>query len=218
MICAICEKRKEKRFCPAVHGRICPQCCGEQREVTLACPRECVYLQQAREHEKPRHIEDLDRSALFSQVEIPEQFIYEHEHLVVGLSYALFKSVNSDYSLLDADLISALSSLASSYETLVNSGLHYETPVANMGRQAVVAEVQKMVKEYREAEQKHLGYSRLKDTDVLRALVFIVRLAYGRTSGRPKSRAFVDFLFVQFPDKPSAATLPEEVGSRIITP
>jgi len=33
--CAVCEIRKEKRFCPAVHGRICPQCCGEQREVTL---------------------------------------------------------------------------------------------------------------------------------------------------------------------------------------
>ena len=46
--CAICEIRKEKRFCPAVHGRICPQCCGEQREVTLDCPSDCPYLQQAR--------------------------------------------------------------------------------------------------------------------------------------------------------------------------
>lgn len=218
MSCAICEKRKEKRFCLAVHGRICPQCCGEQREVTLDCPRECVYLQQAREHEKPRRIEDLDRSALFPQIEIPERFIYEHEHLVVGLSYALFKSASSDHTLMDTDLISALSSVITSYETLVNSGLVYETPIASMGRQAVAAEVQKMVKEYREAEHKHLGYSRLKDTDVLRALVFILRMAYGRTSGRPKSRAFVDFLYGQFPDRPSGATAPEEAGSRIITP
>ncbi len=218
MSCAICEKRKEKRFCLAVHGRICPQCCGEQREVTLDCPRECVYLQQARGHEKPRQLEGLDRPALFAQVEIPEQFIYEHEHLVVGLSYALFKSASGNPSLIDTDLISALSTLASSYETLVNSGLVYEIPLASMGRQAVVAEVQKMVKEYREAEQKHLGYSRLKDTDVLRALVFIVRLAYGRTSGRPKSRAFLDFLFAQFPEKPPVASAPEEVGSRIVIP
>jgi len=215
--CAICEKRKEKRFCLAVHGRICPQCCGEQREVTLDCPRECTYLQQAREHEKPRQIEDLDRSALFPQVAIPEQFIYEHEHLVVGLSYALFKSVNSDHSLMDMDLIAALSSLISSYETLVNSGLVYEIPSTSIGRQAVIAEVHKMVKEYREAEQKHLGYSRLKDGDVLKALVFILRMAYGRTSGRPKARVFIDFLFAQFPDKPSKAA-PDEVGSRIITP
>ena len=160
----------------------------------------------------------MDRSALFPQIEIPEQFIYEHEHLVVGLSYALFKSASNDHSLMDMDLISALSSLVASYETLVNSGLVYETPIASMGRQAVAAEVQKMVKEYREAEHKHLGYSRLKDADVLRALVFILRMAYGRTSGRPKSRAFMDFLYAQFPDKPSGAAAPEEVGSRIITP
>ena len=60
MSCAICEKRKEKRFCPAIHGRICPQCCGEQREVTLDCPSDCVYLLQAREHEKPRSMADLN--------------------------------------------------------------------------------------------------------------------------------------------------------------
>jgi hypothetical protein len=121
-------------------------------------------------------------------------------------------------SLMDADLISALASLISSYQTLVNSGLVYETPIASMGRQAVAAEVQNMVKEYREAEQKHLGYSRLKDNDVLRALVFILRMAYGRTSGRPNSRAFIDFLYAQFPDQPSGAVAPEDVGRRIITP
>src|SRR5437764_34102 len=43
--CVICEKRKEKRFCPEVHGRICPQCCGENPEITLDCPSDCVYLQ-----------------------------------------------------------------------------------------------------------------------------------------------------------------------------
>ena len=50
MSCAICEVRKEKRFCPAVHDRICPRCCGTEREVTLDCPSECVFLQQARAH------------------------------------------------------------------------------------------------------------------------------------------------------------------------
>ena len=55
MSCVICEIRKEKRVCPAVHGRICAQCCGEQREVTLDCPSDCPYLQQAREHEYEGH-------------------------------------------------------------------------------------------------------------------------------------------------------------------
>ena len=70
-----------------------------------------------------------------------------------------------------------------------------------------------MIKEYREAEQKHMGYVQLRDSEVLRALVFLVRMAHGRTSGRPKSRAFVDFLLAQFPEKPSGIAAPEEAGS-----
>jgi hypothetical protein len=216
--CAICEKRKEKRFCPAIHGRICPQCCGEQREVTLDCPSECVYLQQAREHEKPRSLDGLDQSVMFPQIEIGDQFLYEHEHLILGLSFALAKTARADRSINDADLIAALTSMAKTYETLVNSGLHYETPITNMSQQAIAAEVQKMLKEYREAEQKHLGYSRLRDSDVLRALVFLLRMGHARSSGRPKSRAFLDFVLSQFPESQSAIAAPDSVGSRIIVP
>jgi hypothetical protein len=216
--CAICEKRKEKRFCPAIHGRICPQCCGEQREVTLDCPSDCVYLQQAREHEKPRSMRDLNPADLFVQVEVEDQFLYQHEHLLMGLTYALSKSVRADRSLNDTDLIAGLTALTKTWETLVNSGLVYESPIASPAQQAVVAEVQNMVKEYREAEQKHVGYVQLRDSEVLRALVFLVRMIHGRTSGRPKSRAFVDFLLAQFPEKTSGVTSPEEVGSRLITP
>ncbi len=218
MSCAICEKRKEKRFCPAVHGRICAQCCGEQREVTLDCPSDCVYLQQARQHEKPRAASDLDPSLLFPQVEVGEQFIYEQEHLIVGLSYALGKAARKDRALHDSDLIAALTSMVKTHETYVNSGLHYQLPITNIAQQAVMAEVQQMVKEYREAEQKQFGQSRLRDVEVLRALVFLLRLAYSRTSGRPKARVFVDFLFSQFPEKDSVIASPEEAGSRIITP
>jgi hypothetical protein len=216
--CAICEIRKEKRFCPAVHGRICPQCCGEQREVTLDCPRDCPYLQQAREHEKPRPADQFDRDSLFLQVEISEQFIYEREELLMGLSYALAKAAQADRSLNDRDLIAALSALGTSYERLVNSGLHYEQPLTSGAQQAAAAQVEEMLKQFHEAEQKELGYSRLRDSEVLKALVFLVRLGYGRTSGRPKSRAFIDFLLAQFPEKQSAVITPQEAGSRIIVP
>lgn len=218
MSCAICEKRKEKRFCPAVHGRICAQCCGEQREVTLDCPSDCPYLQQAREHERPRPLTDVDQSLLFPQVEIPEQFLYEHEHLVVGLSFALAKAARSDRQMNDADLLGALGSTAKAYDTLVNSGLLYGTPTTSISQQAITAELQKMVKEYREAEEKHLGYSRLRDSDVLKALVFLLRMGYAHTSGRPKSRAYRDFVLSQFPEKESAIASPQDAGSSIIIP
>lgn len=218
MSCAICEIRKEKRFCPAVHGRICPQCCGEQREVTLDCPSDCPYLLQAHEHEKPRPVEQIDPAGLFLQVEVSDQFMYEKEHLLMGLTYALAKAARADRSLHDQDLIAALSVLAQSYERRVNSGLHYEQPLTSDARRRVASEIETMVKEYREAEQKHAGYSSLRDSDVLKALVFLLRLANGRTSGRPKARTFVEFLFAQFPDKESVVVAPQEAGSRIILP
>jgi len=215
--CAICEKRKEKRFCPAVHDRICAQCCGEQREVTLDCPSDCVYLQQAREHEKPRELRDLDQAALFPQIELGDQFLYEHEHLIVGLTFALAKSARADRGINDADMIASLGAITKTHETLSNSGLHYEAPTTSLTQQAIAAEMQKMLKEYREAEAKHLGYSRLRESDVLKALVFLLRMSYARTSGRPKARAFVDFVLAQFPEQPSIAGS-EEAGSRLIVP
>lgn len=215
--CTICSVRKEKRFCPAVHGRICPQCCGEQREITLDCPSDCTYLLQARQHEKPREAGELNPAEMFLQVELTDQFMYEYEHLIMGLSFALAQSAHANRALNDRDLIAALASMAKSYETLVNSGLVYETPTANVAQQAVAAEVLNMVKEYRQAEQKHTGVTRLRDGDVLKALVFLLRMAHGRTSGRPRSRAFIDFLFSQFPEK-TGVIAPEEAGSRIITP
>ena len=217
MSCAICEKRKEKRFCPAVHDRICAQCCGEQREVTLDCPSDCVYLQQAREHEKPRELRDLDQAALFPQIELGDQFLYEHEHLIVGLTFALAKSARADRGINDADMIASLGAITKTHETLANSGLHYEAPTTSLTQQAIAAEMQKMLKEYREAEAKHLGYSRLRESDVLKALVFLLRMSYARTSGRPKARAFVDFVLAQFPEQPAIAGS-EEAGSRLIVP
>ena len=247
--CAICEERKEKRFCPAVHGKICPQCCGEQREVTLDCPSDCPYLLQAREHATTHHANtqserpgERDREALFPEVEIPdveitEQFLYEREELILGLSFALAKCARADRSLadrsladrsladrplMDRDLIAAVSSLAKSYQTLVNSSLIYEPPTANLAQQTIAREiareVETMVREFREAEQQHIGHTRLRDSDVLKALVFLLRLGLRRTSGRPKSRAFVDFLFAQFPAKESVITGAEEAGRRIVIP
>ena len=223
MSCALCHVRKEKRFCPAVHGRICAQCCGEQREVTLDCPSDCHYLQQARAHEKPSTEGDLDREALFPQIEISRQFPYEHEQLILGLSFALAKSARAGRSLdgrglTDRDLIAALTSLAKSYQTLVQSSLIYEQPTANLAQQQIAREVETMVKEFREAEHKHLGYSRLRDSEVLQALVFLLRMGIARASGRPRSRAFVDFLLAQFPESPSPITAPETSSSRIIIP
>jgi hypothetical protein len=217
MSCAICEIRKEKRFCPVVHGRICPVCCGREREVTLDCPSTCEYLQQARRNERPRPMAELDPEAIFPKVEVREDFVYKREPLVVGLSFGVAKVARGDRSINDRDAIAAITALAKKYQTLTGSGLYYETAVASVPQQAIIAELEKMITQYRELEQKHVGYATLKDSEALEALVFLVRMAHGRTSGRPKSRAFLDFLFQQFPEKPGVVA-PAETASRLIVP
>jgi hypothetical protein len=169
-----------------------------------------------------------DRAAMFPEVELSEQFLFDREQLILGLSFALAKSARAGRSLIagaldqrpvtDRDLIEALVSLAKSYQTLVQSSLIYEQPPASLLQQQIAHEVATMVKEFREAEQKHAGYSRLRDAEVLKALVFLVRMGMSRTSGRPKSRAFVDFLFAQFPEAPAGVAAPEAAESRIVIP
>jgi hypothetical protein len=172
---------------------------------------------QSREHERAHYGENLDPAVLFLKVEIGDQFLYEHEHLVMGLSFALARAAEKDRALTDRDVLAGISTMARSYERLVNSGLHYDEPTQSLAQQAVAAELLTMIKQYREAEVKHTGYSRLRDSDLLKALVFLVRMGYGRTPGRPKSRTFIDFLKAQFPERESKRAAGQP-ASRIITP
>ena len=220
MPCALCQTRKPRRFCPALHDRICAVCCGTAREVTLDCPADCPWLQQARAHEKPRPLEELAASGveLFPRLEISQGFLHERQPLILGLSFALARTVRGFPELNDRDLIAALTTLARSYERLASSGLHYQEPAAGGAQQVLGEELEKMIAEYRQVEIRHLGYASLRDADVLKALVFLLRLGHSRTSGRPRSRACLDFLRVQFPEKEKTIASPSDAPGRIIVP
>jgi hypothetical protein len=170
---------------------------------------------------------DRDRRALLAEleipdIEIPQQFLYEREELILGLSFALAKTARADRSLMDRDVLAAVSTLARTYNTMVNSSLIYEPPTTNLVHQAVVrdiaSEVDTLAREYREEEERHIGLTRLRDSDVLKGLVFLLQFGVLRTSGRPKSRGFIDLLLAQFPDKQSVLVGPDDGGSRIVIP
>jgi hypothetical protein len=216
--CAICSNRKEKRFCLAVHGRICPQCCGEQRERTLDCPSECPYLQQARQHEKPRQLEDAPPEEVFPKVELSDEFLQAREPVISGILQTIGRLSRRDRSLNDQEVIAALVNLAKSYRTLVGSGLIYEQVPPSLAQQALIEAVRQLLQEFRELEREHLGYTTLKDTEVLKVLVLALRLAHIHTSGRPLSRAFLDFLHDRFAEALSSIAAADEPGSRIIMP
>lgn len=198
MACTLCRTRKEKRVCPALSSRICTVCCGEQREVTLECPVGCVYLQQARQNEKPRSAEELREAELFRQVQIPAEFPYKFEPLIMGLLFSMARLAFSHSDWRDRDMIAALVQHTKGHERKTHSNLVFpESP--NPIRDALVEAFQQMVVDYRMIEIKNTGTTKLTDTDIFHALVQIVRMAQTTTNGRPKSRRFVQGLLAQFP-------------------
>src|SRR5262245_14974649 len=83
MECAICEKRRPRRFCPAVRGQICPICCGESREMTLECPLDCEFLVEARKHERAAELRPEDFPN--KDIEVTEELITANENLLLVL-------------------------------------------------------------------------------------------------------------------------------------
>ena len=216
MSCAICLQRKEKRFCPAIHGRICPQCCGEQRELTLDCPSDCPYLQQARQHEGLRELHHLPAEEVFPKVQISDEFLDRREPLIEGILHAIGNLSRQDRSMNDREVIAALTTMTQSYQILAGSGLVYEQASPSLAQQAITETLRRLLQDYRQVEQEHLGRSSLTDGEALKALVFTLRLALTHTSGRPRSRRFLDFLRETFPASPGGPTATP--SSRIFMP
>jgi hypothetical protein len=214
--CSLCHIRKEKRFCLALHDRICPQCCGAERESTLDCPSECTYLQQARQHEKPRELESLAQEELFRDVNLEQRFFYDHEHLIAGLMYGIAQLAWRQKDWTDQEFLRVLTAITRATATRAGSGLIVGESSPNPMQQALQEEIDKMIAQYRRLEEQHLGYFQLKDSDVLRALVFLVRMGHSRTNGRRKSRAFLDSVRAQFPAQSTAGVAPAANSSLII--
>ena len=210
MNCTLCETRKEKRFCPALHARICAACCGTHRELILDCPSDCSYLKQAREYDRfrPELFED---ERWFAHVQVEEDLLDAHPVLLEDLVESITQSALGNSSLRDRDVIEALTTLVRSFATRANSGLHYEPTRPSLAQQALIRELREVIEDY-DQEGQEMGDSHLHDSDALKALVFVLRLALDRSSGRPLSRGFLDFLRTEF-TKDASNTL-----SRIVLP
>ena len=196
MSCSLCETRKEKRFCPALDARICAVCCGTHRELILDCPSDCSYLKQARAHERFRP-ELLEDERWFAHVQIDEDLLDTHPVLLQDLVESITKSALENSSLRDRDVIDALTTLVRSFQTRAHSGLHYEPTPPSLAQQALLEELREVIADYDE-EGRQMGDPYLRDSDAFKALVFVLRLALDRSSGRPLSRGFLNFLRTEF--------------------
>ena len=196
MTCPICQKRKAKRFCPAKAENICSVCCGSEREVTIDCPSDCSYLVASREYDFER--QEIDWATLpFADIKIHPSFPRGHIQLLNTISYAICVHARDNRRLVDSDVIAALQALAESYRTL-SSGIYYEKPPDYRDQRELYEALKIAIDRYKKVEVQEAGVISVRDGDIRDALVFFTQLGATRTNGRPKGRAYLDFLRTQF--------------------
>jgi hypothetical protein len=203
MNCAICAVRRPKRLCPGVGGEICSICCGTEREVTVSCPLECEYLQDARRHEKPM---PSDSGSLPDRdIRVTDEFLRDHDELLMALAGIVSGAALETQGVNDFDVRDTLAALVRTYRTL-QSGVYYETRPENALAGRLFRTVQERIGEFRSEEQRNLGIAKTRDTEILQCLVFFERVEFGRNNGRRRGRAFIDLLrnLVQSPEHPAA--------------
>lgn len=213
MACAICRIRKPRRFCPGVRGDICTICCGTEREVTVDCPLDCEYLQEARKHERPAEVNPDDFPN--KDIRVTEEFLQDHEPLLVAVASGLTRAAFDTPGAADRDVRDTLDALIRTHRTL-QSGVYYETRPDNALANQIYTALQNALEAYRKSESERLGMSQIRDSDVLGALVFLQRLELDRNNGRPRGRAFLDFLRSFFGAGDGEAPVPR--ASSLIVP
>jgi hypothetical protein len=180
--------------------------------MTLNCPLDCEYLQEARKHERPVEVNPDEFPN--PDIRLNETFLRDHEALLVALGQAVLEAALETAGAVDYDLREALAALIRTQRTL-ESGLYYETRPENPVAAELYRRIQAAIAEFRRVETEESQMTQTRDTDVLGVLAFLQRLEIDRHNGRKKGRAFVDFLRKQFPAQ-AARPLPAG-GSLIVT-
>jgi len=210
--CAICEKRKAVRFCPAKGEKICAVCCGKEREVSIDCPTDCSYLVAAHRYED-EHQRKLPADTPLLDVKVPQDVIYTHQNVLSGIAFTTAKFTAAHPTTNDSDVLSALQSLAETYKTL-GSGIYYEKPPDATLPRELYAALAQFLNESKQQPAEHPGSAPAKDSDIFSLLVFLYRMGLLRTNGRPRARRYIEFLRGQFPAAPEL----KREESRIIVP
>jgi len=195
--CAICEKRKAVRFCPAKGEKICAVCCGTEREVAIDCVADCSHLLAAHRYENG-HRRAIPADTPLLDVEMPRDIVHTQQKLIAALAFAVAKFCAVQPVATDPDVLAALQALAETRRTLI-SGIFYEKPPDAPLPRELYAAVGTLLAEIKKQQAERAGAVPLRDADIFQVVVFLYRMALMRTNGRPKSRKFIHFLRAQFP-------------------
>jgi len=195
MVCAICQTRRPRRFCPGVRGDICTLCCGTEREVSVDCPLNCEYLREAHRHEK---LQPLPAGAFPNQdLRLSREILAENEEFLMFLGHALGRAAISNSAIVDFDIREALEASIRTHRTL-QSGLLYESLPANPLAAGICRALDAAIEEFRRDEAERLGVHKTRESTVVGLLVYLQHFEISFNNGRRRGRAFLDFVLERY--------------------
>ena len=205
--CPLCSQRAAKRHCPAKGSKICSICCGTKREVEIDCPGDCVHLRTGRSFEAARQQphESHRPTPRFDQ-----QFLYRNSAAINAVAHAILEERVHTPEMVDPDVREALEALRATMKTL-SSGIYYETlPEGGPRSIALYRRIKPALEDLMQPQGPTVDALRVSDIPEL--LDFLLMTAESRSSGRPRSRQYLDWLASVAPE------LPREETSRIVVP
>jgi hypothetical protein len=212
MKCAVCDKRKAKRPCPAKNSSICPLCCGEKRVLELDCPETCRYLREGREHESAefgRRLRSLDPV----RQEKSRRVLSENQDVVAHLEYTIAQQRLQSRHLEDADVSKAVDILLEAYRT-EDKGILYERNCDDLRAEPIRMELRKILESYRNPEEDggiaDPQRTRLPLRNAIECLEFLQFMIEVYSDDAGSSGGYVNFLARMTPKR--------ETGSSIIMP
>ena len=206
--CPLCTERPAKRFCPAKQTAICAVCCGTKREVEIDCPSSCVHLQAGRSYESQRRLPDpqlIARARSFR-----EDFLRTYGPILSELGKAVAEERLTSPWLVDLDVAEVYRALTATMKTL-SSGIYYESVPDSPGRIPLFRRLKAIFDGLMApSDAQHRA---LRVTEVLEILDFLLLSCTANSSGRPRSRQYLDWI-----SSVSGMATPPPESSRLIIP
>jgi hypothetical protein len=179
--------------------------CATEREVTIDCPSDCPHLVASRNYEASRGSEVDASKVPFAGIRITPETFRAHGGLLDAIALGLCSFAGEHRGLVDSDVIAALQTLAESYQTLAK-GIYYEKPLDYRLQHELNTHLEEAIATYKKEDAQRAGVPTLRDETVRDALIFFTQVGGMRTNGRPKGRAYLDFLRREFKWQPRAQT------------
>ena len=178
-LCIVCNRRRGKRWCPALNGYVCSYCCGSKRGEQIRCPSNCPYWVRGEGYKA-------------TKVEGPKRASQKKESEVLSDILGSILEVRSGFpELTDKEVEEGLNLLIKTYETR-QKGLIYEHKSTIPQVMALSHRLGKVLESRMEQSQ---SYDRVSLEEVISSLKEALASVISHKKAGSSPTAFLDFLY-----------------------